>query len=177
MIRRLSSNWSPDSFWISFQVQTFWQWFDYLCQQAHHDGKAGQHWWDIHPSLCTKFQGICDQKNKLGRPPARFISRSLKRGTATHVAAISQLPQVQALLPQFVLLNKRTFKANDIPGSLPQGLKFIRDVSGWNTAEKMVLILEHIAKIPHFIYKRSSNNSFARCCSITTTVTSYAYFY
>jgi hypothetical protein len=82
----------------------------------------------------------------LGRPPARFISRSLKRGTATHVAAISQLPQVQALLPQFVLLNKRTFKANDIPGSLPQGLKFIRDVSGWNTAEKMVLILEHIAK-------------------------------
>ena len=41
----------------------------------------------------------------MGRPPARFINRSLKRGTATHVAAISHLPQIQALLPQFVLLN------------------------------------------------------------------------
>ena len=100
-----------------------------------------------HPFIVVHYvQRAMWQKNNLGRPPARFINRSLKRGTATHVAAISHLPQIQALLPQFVLLNKRTFKGNDIPSSLPEGLIFIRDVSGWNTAEKMVLILEHIAK-------------------------------
>ena len=100
-----------------------------------------------HPFIVVHYvQRAMWQKNNLGRPPARFINRSLKRSTATHVAAISHLPQIQALLPQFVLLNKRTFKGNDIPSSLPEGLIFIRDVSGWNTAEKMVLILEHIAK-------------------------------
>lgn len=86
------------------------------------------------------------KKTNMGRPPARFINRSLKRGTATHVAAISHLPQIQALLPQFVLLNKRTFREKDIPDNVPPGLRFIRDISGWNTAQKMVVILENIAK-------------------------------
>ena len=97
--------------------------------------------------MCTTIEGLRDQKKtNMGRPPARFINRSLKRGTATHVAAISHLPQIQALLPQFVLLNKRTFREKDIPDNVPLGLRFIRDISGWNTAQRMVVILENIAK-------------------------------
>ena len=93
-IRRLNPNWGRESFWISFQVQTFWHWFDYLCQQAHRDGKeicvVNIDETSIH-RCALRSKGYVT-KNNLGRPPARFINRSLKRGTATHVAAISHLP-------------------------------------------------------------------------------------
>ena len=121
-----------------------------MCQQARHDDKElcliNLDETSIH-RCALRSKGYVTKKNtNLGRPPARFINRSLKRGTATHVAAISHLPEIQALLPQFVLLNKRTFREKDIPDKLTSGLRFIRDISGWNTAQKMVFILENIAK-------------------------------
>ena len=94
----------------------------------------------------TKQRGyFC--KNKFdaeGNILARNIHKALKRGTATHVAAITNVSAVQGVLPQIFLLNNRTFRKNDIPDNLPAGMMFWRDVSGWNTGTKMVCILEAI---------------------------------
>ena len=130
-LKKLNVIWQQTCFWIIIQVQTFWQWFDYLCEQARHDGKEicliNIDETSIH-RCALRSKGYVTKKTNMGRPPARFINRSLKRGTATHVAAISHLPQIQALLPQFVLLNKRTFREKDIPDNVPPGLRFIRDI-------------------------------------------------
>lgn len=82
---------------------------------------------------------------RTGKPPARFLNKSLKRGTATHVSLITHMTEIQALLPQFVLLNKRVFKASDLPDANTSGVEFWRDVTAWNTASKMISILECIA--------------------------------
>jgi len=87
-------------------------------------------------------KGRCE---RTGRPPARFSNKSLKRGTATHVSLITHMTDIQALLPQFVLLNRRTFKASDMPDANTSGLEFCRGETAWNTASKMTMILEHIA--------------------------------
>lgn len=87
-------------------------------------------------------KGRCEHT---GRLPARFVNKSLKRGTATHVSLITHMTHIQALLPQFVLLNQRTFKASDLPDACTSGVEFWRDKTAWNTGDKMISILEHIA--------------------------------
>jgi len=82
---------------------------------------------------------------RTGRPPARFSNKSLKRGTATHVSLITHMTDIQALFPQFVLLNRRTFKSSDLPDASTSGIEFWRGETAWNTASKMTMILEHIA--------------------------------
>ena len=80
-----------------------------------------------------------------GRVPARFVNKSLQRGTATHVSIITHRTDLQGVLPQFVLLNQRTFKVSDLPEGNTSGLQFWRGETAWNTAAKMVRILEAIA--------------------------------
>ena len=80
-----------------------------------------------------------------GRVPARFVNKSLQRGTATHVSVITHMTDIQGVLPQFVLLNQRTFKVSDLPEGNTSGLQFWRGETAWNTAAKMVRILEDIA--------------------------------
>ena len=132
------------------QVQIFWQWFDFLCQQARTDKKQ----------ICVinldetavyrcalKARGYVSKNRceRTGRPPARFVNKSLKRGTTTHVSVITHMTEIQAMLPQFVLLNKRLFKATDLPHGESEGVQFWRDDTAWNTASKMIDILELIA--------------------------------
>lgn len=88
---------------------------------------------------------ICKTKSShKQKRPLRFVNKSLLRGTATHVAAISSMSDVQAKLPQVLLLNKRTFPEKATPIAMANGLRFWRDVSAWNTGRKMSQILQLI---------------------------------
>lgn len=93
---------------------------------------------------CAKTKGYLTRTKNYGSRPARFVNRSLKRGTATHVAVIASQSEVQAVLPQIVLVNKRIFKASDVPIE-SENVKFWRDNTSWNTAEKMVSILKQLS--------------------------------
>ena len=89
---------------------------------------------------------VCKTRcERTGKSPARFVNKSLQRGMATHVSLITHMTEIQALLPQFVLLNRRTFKASDLPDASTSGVEFWRDETAWNTGSKMISILEHVA--------------------------------
>ena len=176
----LSSNRSPDSFWISFQVQTFWQWFDYLCQQAHHDGKeiclVNIDETSIH-RCALRSKGYVTKKKQVG-PTSCSLYQSQFETWHCDACGCNQSAASSSSIAAAI----RVVKQADI-----QSEWHSRQFATRFEIHQRCFRMEHRwkdgadtgahCKITHFIYKRSSNNSFARCCSITTTVTSYAYFY
>ena len=79
--------------------------------------------------------------------PRRHVKKQYRRGALTHVALITDLPPVQAKLPQIFLCNQRIVPARALTNPVLQKgptVEFWLEKSGWNNSSKMVRILRKV---------------------------------
>ena len=107
-------------------------------------------------SLCL-FQGtgkgtVFHQKKRdpPSEEPAQFASRKRRRTCITHVAFICDRPDLQPLLPQFLIGNHSTFLQRDLEGlraACPSNVFLVRQKSAWNNAALQVIILRRLGAV------------------------------
>ena len=102
-------------------------------------------------SVCL-FQGggkgtVFVQKRRGGEPVQR-VSRSKRRSCLTHVGLICDRPDLQPLLPQFVIGNFATFLQRDMDslrGRCPSNVVLVRQKSAWNNDRLCAIIVRRLA--------------------------------
>jgi hypothetical protein len=102
-------------------------------------------------SVCL-FQG--DQKGNVlvSRKRARDdtfqkVGRNKRRCCLTHVGLICDRPDLQPIMPQFVIGNKATFKAKDwdvLVGGQPRNVHLVRQQSAWNNTSTMKWLIRKL---------------------------------
>ena len=115
-----------------------WQWWNYVCGQIP-SGKAALRINIDETSVCL-FQGdrkgtVFVDKKRRRDEPVQNVSRGKRRCCLTHVAFICDKPDLQALLPQFIIGNEATFLVGALAGlqsACPTNVHLVRQKSAWN---------------------------------------------
>ena len=93
------------------------------------------------------------RKNSLSRTRSKIICNvtlKAQRSSITHVAMCCDRPEIQPLLPQFLLANRSVLRKRDIPlviPCLPRNVFLIRGKSSWSSKESMETVLRKLADI------------------------------
>lgn len=128
------------------QACLFWQWAAWLKSKVPAEKTVV--WVNVdETSLCleegSKGVGNCAPVNRFS---VCFKKRS--RAAVTLVAVICDRPDLQPLLPQFILSNKHVVSQallHDLLPHKPHSVTVVRDTTGWTTASKMCMLLDGVA--------------------------------
>ena len=139
--------------YISLIVEAFaaWQWWNYCGSQVP-TGKAVLRVNLDETSVCL-FQGggkgtVFVQKRRRGGEPVQRVSRAKRRSCFTHVGLICDRPDLQPLLPQFVIGNFATFLERDmhsLRARCPSNVVLVRQKSAWNNDRLCAIIVRRLA--------------------------------
>lgn len=136
-------------------MKTFWHWVDYLTQQCEVQGKTPCY---INldetsvPRCTAKVSGFVAPKRLWPglAPPRRRIQKQQKRAAVTQVVLITDLVDIQPILPQIFLCNERVVPASALASAdfqKPETVHFWRGKSGWNNVRNMLRILVQLRKV------------------------------
>ena len=140
---------------ISCEVRIFWHWIDFLAQQCCAFGQQpcfiNLDETSILRCSARPLGFLAPRRFWPGRvAPRRPVVKQRRRAAVTHVTLISNLPHVQAKLPQVFLCNGYVVPARALSSphlDKPPGVEFWRARSGWNTVDNMLRILERMHEV------------------------------
>lgn len=104
-------------------------------------------------SVCL-FQGdgkgtVFANKRQPGGQPVQKVAKSKRRCCLTHVGLICDNPTIQAVLPQVIVGNFRTFLASqlaELQANCPGNVTLIRQKSAWNNSKLCAKIIRWLGK-------------------------------
>jgi hypothetical protein len=139
--------------WLIFgsrtKVYAFWHWINWAKQRAVTAHKEPLLLNLDETSVCYSYggaKGFVTRKTRAGLQPQEDVNRAEMRGAATHVALISERTDIQPLLPQVIITNKRRFPVRLVTHpEMPANVHVLREKTAWNTTVVMCKILELIA--------------------------------
>lgn len=128
-----------------------WQWHNYSCDQIP-EGKLPLRINLDETSICL-YQGqgrgavFIDKERG---PPSQKVPRGRRRCCMTHVTLVCDRPDVQAVMPHFLIGNKATFLVRDMPALLancPPNTTIIRQTSAWNNEVLCAAIVRELGRV------------------------------
>ena len=134
-----------------FQAFAAWQWWNFCGDQVP-AGKALLRINLDETSVCF-FQGsgkgtiIVDKKRAR---PMQNVSRAKRRRCLTHVAFVCDRPDLQPLLPQYIIGNESTFLVASLPAlecAKPPCVTLIRQKSAWNNGLMCARIIRRLGVV------------------------------
>ena len=136
----------------SIQVKSYLGWLDWLRSQATAAGKEpvfinldetsiACSWPQVRGNIVKPKLWLCKKQGPSAKAKLKTI-----RSAVTHVALISDRPDIQALLPQIFIGNEVAFPAAAMDVSQkPVVVQYWRNKSSWNSVELMQRVLRELA--------------------------------
>jgi hypothetical protein len=135
------------------KVRTAWQWFNYLSTRA----SVGKEILRINldETSIQLFQGgvagnIFTSKKRHSPEPVEAAPLGKRRRCFTHVAFICDRPELQPLMPQYLIGNESTFLVRELAAlraACPANVVIVRQQSAWNNSLLCARIIRRLAVV------------------------------
>lgn len=135
---------------VCAQAKAVWQWWNFY--ETHNvDGQPILRINLDETSVCV-FQGgargtVFVSKKRCRATLKQAASRKERRSFLTHVAVICDRPEIQRLMPQFIIGNAAVLRASDmvrLRGACPSNVLLVRQKSAWNNEALCAKIIRRI---------------------------------
>ena len=137
---------------VDTQAATVWQWFNYAETLAASRGKTllriniDETSVCLHPGVGKGAVFVTRKWLRAGG--GQHVPKWKQRRYMSHVGVICDRPDVQAVLPQFVIGNQRTLLKRDIAAlrrGRPMNVRLIRQKSAWSNSKLTASLVRQIA--------------------------------